>query len=496
MPEYLIGVDLGTSTIKAALVDLSIQVVGEGCREVTIRRSGSGRMDQDPGEYLAGTLACIRGVLEEASIDPARVLAVGLDSQMGGIIGIGAGFEALTPYDLVLDTRSQRYSAEIEERCGEAIFGLSSGIWSHAQKILWWKHEAQSLYRRIRKFLTLAAYVGGTMAGLKAEEARIDHTSLFCSGLADIQRRVWSEELCAALDCDLDKLPAVTEPWAVIGGLAEEHARVCGLPAGTPIVAGAGDQPAGFLGAGIVEPGMAIDVAGSTSVFAVCTDQYVPDVEHRKIVTMNSVFPDLYYPLSYVSGGGVVLRWFREQFGPCEPGVDLDQEISTVAPGCESLFFVPHFGGRACPNRPAARGAWVGLSWTHTRIHMYRAILESIAYDHYGAWRRLQALYPGLEILSVRAAGGGARNRVWNQLKSDVLGVPYVEMRRAESATVGSALLAGHAVGAVTDLKGAARRFAVEQERLDPDPNTHRLYEEPARRYERVLSSMEPVWES
>ena len=232
----------------------------------------------------------------------------------------------------------------------------------------------------------------------------------------------------------------------------------------TPIVAGAGDQPAGFLGAGIVEPGMAIDVAGSTSVFSICTERYTPDVEHRKIVIMNSVFPDLYYPLSYVSGGGVVLRWFRQQFAHCEPveedspktdsartsgsgggrGMDLDEKTSGIVPGSESLFFVPHFGGRACPNQPAVRGAWVGLNWTHTYVHMYKAILESIAYDHYGAYGSMLALFSDLNIPSIRVTGGGARNRVWNQLKADVLGVPYIEMRRTESATVGSCLLAGH----------------------------------------------------
>jgi xylulokinase len=506
MSDYLMGIDLGTSRIKVAVTDLNGKIVGEGFRNMKIRQSGSGLMDQDPDEYLAGTLDCIREILAKTAVKPARILAFALDGQMGGIIGVDDCFKPLTPYDLVLDVRSQEYSAEIEERCGEAIFRVSSGIWSHAQKILWWKHESSAEYGRIRKFVPLAPFVAGSMAGLNGAEAYTDFTSLFCTGLGDIRRHVWSEELCGELDCDVDKLPTVVEPWQVIGGLAAEPARVCGLLEGTPIAAGSGDQPAGFLGAGIVEPGMAIDVAGSTSVFSICTEQYNPDVEHKKVVIMNAVLPELYYPLSYVNGGGVVLRWFRDQFVPCEQSAgdgsqgdrtdNLDEETSGIAPGSGSLYFIPHFGGRSCPNQPAVRGGWIGLNWTHTYVHMYKAILESIAYDHYGAYQRLLQLFPDLKIRSIRVTGGGSRNPVWNKLKADVLNVPYLQLERTEYATIGSCLIAGHAVGAVADLKSMARRLATEVDRLDPDSDTHELYQGYAQRYERLLIDMDPVWDN
>lgn len=506
MGDYLMGIDLGTSRIKVALTDLKGQIVGEDFREMNIRQSGSGLMDQDPIAYLTGTLDCIREVLQKTGTDPGRILALGLDGQMGGIIGVDDSFKPLTPYDLVLDVRSQKYSAVIEERCGEALFRLSSGIWSHAQKILWWKNEASNNYSRIRKFVTLAPFVAGSMAGLSGAEAYTDFTSLFCTGLGDIQGHVWSEELCSELDCDVEKLPSVVEPWQVIGGLAADHAKLCGLLEGTPIAAGSGDQPAGFLGAGIVEPGMAIDVAGSTSVFSICTKQYIPDVEHKKVVFMNAVLPDLYYPLSYVNGGGVVIRWFRDQFIHCEQvsadgskregNDDLDEKTRGIAPGSGSLYFIPHFGGRSCPNRPAVRGAWIGLNWTHTYVHMYKAILESIAYDHYGAYQRLLQLFPDLNIRSIRVTGGGARNSVWNKLKADVLNVPYSQLERKEYATLGSCLIAGYAVGAIKDLKSTARRLAKEIDRLDPDPDNNASYQEYAQRYERLLTAMDPVWEN
>lgn len=506
MSDYLMGIDLGTSRIKVALIDLKGRIVGEGFRETNIRQSGSGLMEQDPNEYLTGTLDCVKEVLQKTGADPRRVLAVGLDGQMGGIIGVDDSFKPLTPYDLVLDIRSQKYSAVIQERCGGAIFRLSSGIWSHAQKILWWKNEANTDYRRIRKFVTLAPFVAGNMAGLSGAEAYTDYTSLFCAGLGDIHGHAWSEELCREIGCDIEKLPSVVEPWQVIGGLAAGPARVCGLMEGTPIAAGSGDQPAGFLGAGIVEPGMAIEVAGSTSVFSVCTEQYVPDVERRKVVFMNSVFPDLYYPLTYVNGGGVVLRWFRDQFihdekaaadnSRREANDALDEKTRGIAPGSESLYFIPHFGGRSCPNKPAVRGAWIGLNWTHTYVHMYKAILESIAYDHYGAYQRILELFPDLNIPSIRVTGGGAANSVWNKLKADVMNVPYLQLERNEYATLGSCLIAGHAVGAVRDLKSTARRLAREVDRLDPDPENHGLYQGYAQRYERLLFDIDPVWDN
>jgi len=504
MNNYLIGVDLGTNGLKVALIDLKGNVVCESYEETTITSKKVGLMEQDPNHFYRGTLKGISKVVEEAGVDSGSVLAVGIDGQMGGIVGIDAKYNPVTHYDSVLDTRSQEYSALLKKRFEEIIFQYSSGSWSHAAKILWWKHEMDGTYKRICKFITIAPYVAGKMVGLKGDEAYIDFTSLFCSGMCEIKKLTWSHKICKLLRIDTDKLPIIVEPWRVIGKIDTKNSALCGLKEGTPVVAGAGDQPAGFLGAGIIKPGMAIDVAGSTSVFSVCADDVIPDSLNKRICYMNAVIPDLYYALTFVNGGGIALRWFRDQFTPRqiqkaeEKGKNLyallDDEIVSLEPGSGSLIFIPHLGGRACPNEPEIRGAWIGLNWGHKGLHLYKAILESIAYDHACTLKLFTRQFPSIKVESVRVTGGGAKSTVWNQIKADVLNIPYVRLERDGFAILGSSLIAGYGVGVFQDLKKTAQAIVQEAGMIYPDNKKHVQYQRFVNDYETAITQLKPVF--
>jgi xylulokinase len=181
----------------------------------------------------------------------------------------------------------------------------------------------------------------------------------------------------------------------------------------------------------------------------------------------------LWNPLAYIAGGGLALRWFRDQFynslrgQPQTAESDLYDEMiaaaEAVPPGADGLFFSPHLGGRICPAEPAMRGAWTGFSWGHTQAHFMRAVLESVAFEYDYYLRILRGLLPDLELTEARVIGGGARSRVWNQLKADVLDVPFQTLQRAEFATWGCALIAGHAVGLFPDLAETATRTTAPQ---------------------------------
>jgi len=256
----------------------------------------------------------------------------------------------------------------------------------------------------------------------------------------------------------------------LIGEVTPAAANDFGLTPGTPIAAGAGDTAAGALGAGIVRSGMIFDTAGTAAVLAGCTATFVADAANRALLTMRSVVPGLWYPLAYIAGGGLALRWYRDQFfnavrGQPQPTADdLYDEMTELAaqtpPGADGLFFSPHLGGRICPAAPAMRGAWIGFSWGHGQAHFIRAILESIAFEYAYYLGILRTLIPDLQLIEARAIGGGARSQRWNQIKADVLGVPYRTLKRSEFATWGSALIAGHAVGLYPDLAGAAAAAA------------------------------------
>jgi xylulokinase len=333
------------------------------------------------------------------------------------------------------------------------------------------------------------------MAGLRADAAFMDHTFIHFSALSDAQAGTWSPELCGLLGIDPDKLPRIVPPWEVIGEVTPAAAKDFGLAPGTPIAAGAGDTAASALGAGIVQAGMLFDVAGTASVLAGCTTQFVPDEKNRALLVMRSVVPGLWHPLAYVAGGGLALRWFRDQFfnteqkqGEVNSGDALyelmTESAAKIPPGADGLFFSPHLGGRVCPANPDMRGAWIGFSWGHTQAHFFRAILESVAFEYAYYLRILRDLMPDLSLIEARVIGGGARSHHWNQIKADILGVPYQRLKRSEFATWGSALISGYAVGLFTNVaEAAATTTAPQGEPVMPRPEVTEMYQQLTRRY-------------
>ncbi len=501
--KYLIGVDLGTSATKSALYTPDGKLVAEASQEVPLYYPSPGVVEQDNEDFYLSAAATVRQCLQASGIDPRQVAAIAFDSQMAGIGSIDENYRPAARFDSWLDMRCQPYIEAMDRQAGEQVTALTGcpPTCDHGPKMLWWQHERPQEYRRIAKFVTPAGYVAGRMAGLKADRAFMDYTFIHFSGFSDARAGAWSPELCARFGLEMEKLPEIVAPWRVVGQVTAQAARDFGLAPGTPVAAGAGDTAANALGAGITRPGMLFDVAGTASVLAGCIDRFAADTQHRALLSMRSVLPGLWHPLAYIAGGGLALRWFRDQFynaarGQAQPvdqlaGEDLYDEMAACAeevpPGAEGLLFSPHLGGRICPAAPAMRGAWMGFSWGHTQAHFFRAILESIALEYAYYLRILRELLPGLELVEARAIGGGARSPIWNGIKASVLGVPYQRLPRSEFGTWGSALIAGKAAGLFDDLASKAAESAQPQgEPVLPDPEQSALYAPLVEKYIRL----------
>jgi xylulokinase len=487
--RYLIGVDLGTSSTKAALYTTAGTLVAEAGVEVPLYYPKPGVVEQESDDFYRTAAETVHTCITESGINPRQVAAIAFDSQMAGVGMIDEDYQSTGRFDSWLDMRCQPQIHFIDQNYGDLVTRLSGcpPTCDHAPKILWWKEERPQVYERTAKFVMPSAYVAGRMAGLKAGEAFIDYTFLHFSGLSDAQHGAWSDELCDLLGVDQDKLPRIVEPWHVVGEVREKAAVDFGLAAGTLIAAGCGDTAAGALGAGIVRPGMLFDVAGTASVLAASTATYVADVENRALLTMRSVIPGLWNPLAYIGGGGQALRWYRDQFfnnfqgRPQDKKGDLYAQMIALAgeapPGCEGLFFSPHLGGRICPATPEMRGAWLGFSWGHTQAHFARAVLESIGFEYAYYLSILKEAVPNLELTEARVIGGGARSNPWNQIKADILGVPYQRLLRSEFGSWGSAMIAGKAAGIFDDLAEVAAAHAEPAgEPLRPDAQRHDYY--------------------
>ncbi|MEA3335870.1 MAG: FGGY family carbohydrate kinase [Chloroflexota bacterium] len=506
--NYLIGVDLGTSVVKTSLFDIDGRALADATRDAPLFQPAPGRAEQRGEDFFDSTLDTLEEVVEKTGISPASVAAITFAGQMAGAIGIDREWNALTPwYPSALDNRYQPYVAEMHNRVGDKLVALNGSLPFLAPRMLWWQDNYPDLYRRIHKVLILANYVAGRMANLSTDDAFIDPSYLTWVGVSNTARRAWSEELAGACGIPLKKLPQVVPSTTVIGQLSAQVAAACGLAEGVPLVAGAGDQVAGCLGAGLVKAGQLVDVAGTFPVFATSLNMFFSDTHHNMLQPLaGPLGEDHWYPMMYISGGGLTHRWYRDQFATEETeraraeGTTayqlLDAQAAEIPPGAEGLLFIPHLVGRACPSDPNVRGAWLGFTWTHRKPHFYRAVLESIAFDYAQALDVVREYIPDAQFSEVRVIGGGANSDLWNQIKADVLGVPYVRLQREDIAALGCAIMGGHAVGIYPDMAAAARRFARTTSRTEPRPAYHRHYQDYVAAYQQAFGQLHGLYQN
>ena len=476
-----VGCDLGTLGTKAAVIDDSGEVLGSAFEEVTLRHPRPGWVEQDWDEIEGSAHRTIRRALAESG-RASDVGGVAFSGQMSGIGPIDENYGPVAHYDSWLDTRCERYIVEMSEHV-DRVTQLSGcpPTYSHGPKLLYWQMERADDFTTIARFVVPGAYVAGRLCGLSADEAFIDRTYIHFSNLSDTSESTWSEELLVAFGIDGRVLPAIVDPFDVVGEVTSEASEITGIPTGTPVAAGAGDQSAASLGAGVVSPGQAFDSAGTASVFAMCVDGFYPDVDNNVLMATHSVIDGVYIALAFINGGGLSLRWFRDEiatFLKDDPDAyaRLDRMAEDVPLGSGDLLWFPHFQGRVLPPQPFVRGSWLGLTSGHSLGHMFRSILEGIAYE-YAEWARLaDEAQGGIELHEARVLGGGAASRLWNQIKADVLGIDWVPTLRQECGVLGDALIAARATGHVDDVAETAQQWQKTTDPIRPDSTRHNQY--------------------
>jgi xylulokinase len=494
---YFLGLDIGTTGLKAGIVDEEGSIVASAYWKTEHVSSEPGRMEQDVDEILLSTLKITGKVLERSKVKNGEIGAVVLDGQMAGIVGIDKAFNPITGLDFNLDLQSERYNLYMHEKYGDLLARVTCGSPLNGQKVLKWKRDYPAVYKKVHKWVTLSGYVAGRMAGLKGSEAFIDHTLLAFFGFESARDLEWSCELCKQLDVDMEKLPAVVPSHKVIGGIDARSAEASGLKQGTPVLAGAGDQAASLIGAGVIVPGLVVDGAGSSTLLFVCVDGFVPDLKNRTVMYIPSVARGVYYAFTYINGGGMSLPWLVDDIlgKATGSGQELHAELTGLAsqlpPGSGGLLFIPYFGGRQCPFDVQVRGGWLGLNWGHRREHLYRAVLESIAYDNYLGFTAIRELFPDIGSSEILATGGGSKNRLWNQIKADVLGLRYRKLKGFEYAVRGCGMIGACGTGLYGDFTEALYHMKdrSEGEIIAPDMKNNGVYSRYCEIFKNALSA-------
>ena len=324
-------------------------------------------------------------------------------------------------------------------------------------------------------------------------EFAIDMADASGTLLLDVARRRWSQEMQAALDIPTGWLPRLLESPQVSGVISPQAAALCGLKAGTPVVAGAGDQAAGAVGVGAVSPGTISLVLGTSGVvFAPSREPFI-EAQGRLHAFCHAV-PGTWHLMGVMLSAAGSLRWYRDTLAPGSSYDDLLRPAEEVPPGCEGLFFLPYLTGERTPHPdPLARGAFVGLTLRHGMPHMTRAVLEGVAFGLRDSFSLLQATGLGA-VQQVRVSGGGGRSRLWRQILADVLGVELVTVNTVDAAAYGAALLAGVGAGIWESVTAACQATVRTGEAVQPDPERVQRYSQLYPLYDELYPSLQDLF--
>jgi xylulokinase len=444
--SYLLGIDISTTGNKALLVSANAadagQVIGAAVCENPISTPKPLWSEQDPVDWWRGIQVAIRQVFSETGVRGEQVIAVGLTGQMHGLVLLDKDGQVLRPSILWNDQRTGAQCDWITQTVG--LDNLLSWTGSPAltgftaPKVLWVRDNEPEVYAKAAHILLPKDYIRLKLTGVYAS----DMAGASGMTLLDLGKRDWSEDILEALDIPAEWLPPTHEGPEITGTISTEAAEATGLKPGTPVVGGGGDQAAGAVGVGAVQPGVVGLVLGTSGVVFAPTADPLFDQGGRLQAHCHAV-PGRWHLMGVMLSAAGSLRWYRDTMAPGMGYDDLLAPAADIAPGSEGLVFLPYLTGERAPYPdPNARGAFIGLTVRHGVPHMTRAVLEGVAFGLRDSLELVQDAGLG-KIDQVRVSGGGARSALWRQILADVLETELVTVNTTEGAAYGAALLAG-----------------------------------------------------
>jgi xylulokinase len=486
--SYVIGIDVGSQSVKAVLFDERGTAVHEAAAPYGMSCPRSGWAEQDPGVWERGIAQTVRQLREESGIGRSDVAMLALASQVDGLVALDDSLTPLRPAIIWLDRRATRQSAELSEAVGESELidrtGLNPDASHTAPKAMWLRDEEPEHYRAVRWL----APVGGHLAGWLTGQVVQDPANASCTLLYDLRSGDWDLELVEQAGLDPAKLPPILPAAEVIGPLQPQAAEALGLSTDCRVAVGTGDEHGAALGAGAVTPGVVVDVTGTAEPVAVPSNDLVLDDLHLVETHAHAVADMLLIENPGFVSGGSTSWWARAQRMPQS---EVFAHAALAPAGSDGALFLPTLSGSTAPRwNDRMRGAFAGLGLHHDRGHLARAILEGCAFALRDIVDRFEAM--GLGGDELRVVGGGARSALWLQIKAGVTGRPVRAVQGDHATSAGAAMLAGVAAGVFADLQtAAAHTVRLADEPVLPEAETAEVYEDAYQAYRRLFDGVE-----
>jgi xylulokinase len=456
-----------------------------------------GWAEQHPDDWWRACTVAIPRALDRAGLKGDEIACLGFSGQMHGSVILDERGQVIRPALIWCDVRTDPQCRALTKKIGaDQIIQLTCNpalTNFTLTKLLWVRENEPNNWKRVRSIMLPKDYVRYRLTGDRATDMADASGTL----LLDVAHRRWSTEMLNAAEIDPGLLPELYESPDVCGKVSATGAATTGLKAGTPVVAGAGDQAAGATGMGIVTPGAVSATIGTSGVVFAATD--APALDRRgRLHTFCHAIPGRWHVMGVTQAAGLSLRWFRDQFGAGnddgrDPYERLTEEAASAAPGCNGLLWTPYLMGERTPHLdPRARGALVGLTAFHTRADVIRAILEGVGFslrDTFSVFCEMS-----VPVKSVRLGGGGARSSLWRQIQADIYGREVEIVEAEEGAAYGAALLAGVGVGMWASVDTACTAVVRVAKRVRPNADAVATLNTNYAAYRRVYSATRDIF--
>ena len=478
--KYLLGIDIGTSSCKAALFDFSGNVLAQASKKYPVFNPKPHYAEQSAEDWLEGAAQATKAILSQG-FAPEEIAGIGVSGQSWSAIPVDETGKPLANTPIWMDGRAVDICDGLAEEIGEeTIFRLSGNPLSPTYslpKVLWFKKYQPELYHKTHQFLQSNSYIVYKLTGVYSQDLSQGYGYAFF----DIENCRYDEEMAKKMGCDLKKIPPLYACHQVVGTVTPEAAALTGLAVGTPVVAGGLDAACATLGAGVIRDGQTQEQGGTAGGMSICTDTCRT---HPKLICSAHVVPGRWLLQGGTVGGGGTMEWYKKHFGKEEELLYPDRNVfdalttpcERIAPGSGGVIFLPYMQGERSPIwDPMAKGVFYGLSFATEKAHMTRSVLEGCAYAlrHNLETAGEVGAYPA----ELTATGGAANSLLWTQIKSDVTGLPITVSNNDAAGCLGAAILAGVGTGVFPDFQTAVEWTVTSTRSHTPDPAKKQIYD-------------------
>jgi len=481
----IVGVDIGTQSLKAVILTPELEVLGQHAVAYQPDFPQPGWAQQDPRLWEEALKPAIAGALARAGRKARDIRAIGVAGQLDGCVAVDCDGLPLHPCLIWMDRRAEAEVSNIDPKLIRETCGVVLDATHLAAKIRWLKRHVPAA-RQASCFHVPVSYMVARLTGARV----IDHATASTSMVYGLAAQDYDEKLLSLFGIARQELPEPRPAQSFAGTLTQTGSVLSGLPDGIPVAVGTGDDFSSALGAGLTAPGRLVDVLGTAEVVGALSPALV--IDQASLVETHAFPGGLYFVENpgWLSGGAVA--WFRQVFGVAD-FASLDKEAAATPPGADGVLFIPALSGAMAPEWVAsARGAFFGMTPSHGRGHLARAVLEGTAFAMRDVLERVQSL--GLRIDAIRAVGGGAKSAFWTQIRADLTGIPVEIPRHVDTSPIGAGMLAGVAGGFAPNLAVSAAALTTGLRIVEPNPSYKAIHDASYGKYHSLFRQLRPLF--